>query len=229
MSKPRAADGCGWLSMFPKLARLDPDARGRLLREAQVASLPAGAVVFHDGDRCERYLMVLEGSVRVQMVAESGREVVLYRVGPGETCILTTACLLAGDDYGAEALSETPVRAVTLPGLTFDHLLATSPAFRRFVFASYGNRIGDLMLLIQEVAFRRVDGRLGRFLLDHRDAEGCLELTHQALAKELGTVREVVSRLLKEFERRGLVVLGRGHICVTDAEGLRRLSDQSGL
>lgn len=227
-SSPADPDPGEWIDRFPALARLEPESRARLRRAARPVTAPPGTTLFHVGDACERYVMVIAGSIRVWMVAENGREVVLYRVGPGETCILTTACLMAGEDYGAEAVAETEVRAVTLSVAAFDELATSSPVFRRFVFASYGTRLADLMLLIQEVAFRRVDVRLARFLLDHRGEEGQLATTHQNLAVELGTAREVVSRQLKEFERRGIVALSRGGLRVVDDDRLRRIAEQDG-
>jgi len=209
-----------WIGRFPALARLEPDVRRMLEQRSKVVSLPAGDTVFHGGDECRNYLLVLDGSVRVQMTAESGREIVLYRVDRGETCVLTTACLLAHEAYSAEGVTDTAVRAVAVPSATFHELLGRSTVLREFVFMTYGARIADLMLLVEEVAFKRVDLRLARFVIEHADAVGNLDATHQALAVELGTAREVVSRQLKEFERNGLVALSRGRIAVRNREAL---------
>ncbi len=176
--------------------------------------------LFRAGDRCHTFLMVLDGTVRVQMTSETGREIVLYRVARGETCIVTTACLLTDAPYGAEAVAETDIDAVALAAGPFHELVARSAAFRDFVFASFGTRLTGMMMLIEEVAFGRIDLRLARFLADRCDAAGGLDTTHQALAVELGTAREVVSRQLKEFERRGLVALSRGRIQVPDPAAL---------
>ncbi|CCQ72445.1 Crp/Fnr family transcriptional regulator [Magnetospira sp. QH-2] len=209
-----------WLAAFPPLAALPDDQRQRLLQIAQIAALPAGQTVFHDGGACANYLMVIDGSVRVQMVAESGREIVLYRVEKGQTCVLTTSCLMAGEDYNAEGLTETDVTAAILPAAAFQDLLATSRIFRAFVFSAYGTRVNGLLALIEEVAFGRIDQRLAQFLLDRGRESASLPLTHQDIAVELGSAREVISRQLKEFERRGLVRLARGRIDLADREGL---------
>ncbi|MGQ9365639.1 Crp/Fnr family transcriptional regulator [Azospirillum sp. ST 5-10] len=219
-----AQDGAEWLDAFPALTTLEPDALARLRGGARTVRLPRGAVVFTPGSLCRSYLMVVDGSVRVQMVGESGREIVLYRVQRGETCILTTACLMARTDYGAEGIAETAVTAVALEAALFHAMLACSAVFRDVVFTSFGTRLTGLMMLVEEVAFGRIDLRLARFLLDHRDGGGGLDTTHQALAVELGTAREVVSRQLKEFERRGLVGLTRGRVAVRDAAALERLA-----
>ncbi len=214
-----------WIDAFPALARLEEPAKRILQRAAMVATLPAGTVPFRHGDSCESFLFVLSGTVRVHMTSETGREIVLYRVEDGQTCILTTCCLMSNEDYPAEAVAETDVGAVVLPAAGFRELVARSTVFRDFVFSTYGRRIFDLTLLVEEVAFQSVDVRLARFLLEAMDADGRLALTHQEVAVELGSVREVVSRQLKEFERRSWVALRRGRIDVLDGDALRRLAD----
>lgn len=218
-----ALAGTEWMEAFPPLAALEPEALAALREGARRVAAPRGTVLFQAGGLCSAYLLLMDGSVRVQMVAESGREIVLYRVGRGETCILTTACLMTRKDYAAEGIADTDIDAVALGAAAFHALLACSAVFRDFVFASFGDRLMDLMMLIEEVTFQRIDLRLARFLLERRDAAGGLDATHQALAVELGTAREVVSRHLKEFERKGLVTLARGRIAVRDAAALERL------
>lgn len=208
------------LEAFPELAALEPDAANLLGNAGSRVRVPRGTILFRPGDHCHTFLMMLDGSVRVQMVSENGREIVLYRVARGETCIVTTACLVAHTDYSAEAMAETELDAVTLAIGAFEELLGRSAVFRNFVFASFGTRLTGMMALVEEVAFGRIDLRLARFLADHRDGRGGLDTTHQALAVELGTAREVVSRQLKEFERRGLVSLARGRIEVPDPAAL---------
>ncbi len=214
-----------WVAAFPLLDKLDVPTRSRLLTTALPVSLPEGVMVFREGAECSNYLLVLQGSVRVQKLSESGHEIVLYRVESGQSCVLTTSCLLACETYTAEAVSESPVEAVAIPNTLFQELLATSPEFRAFVFATYADRISGLLMLIDAVAFGRMDSRLAATLAKLADADGALTMTHQELARELGTAREVVSRLLKEFERRGWVSLGRGKIQVLDRNALQQQAD----
>lgn len=219
-----------WLQRLPELAALQDEGVRRLLAQAHAVDLPRGARVFHEGEGCRAYLLVLEGSVRVQKVSESGREIVLYRVESGEDCVLTTSCLLGREPYHAEAIAETDVRAVALPAPAFRRALAESEGFRNFIFRGHGRRISDLILLVEEVAFRRVDLRLARLLVRQAGGQGgVVELTHEQLGAELGTAREVISRQLKEFERRGWVRLGRGRVEVTDAAALEELARREGL
>lgn len=213
-----------WISQFPLLAVLSGPEWQAVLRQTQLVELPAGVTVYHAGDRCENYLLVLEGSVRVQMFSENGNEIVLYRVEEGQSCILTTSCLLAQERYSAEAVTETPVRAVAFSAAGFEQALATLAGFRRFVFTNYARRITDLLCLIDAIAFGRMDVRLATLLLQRLGDQRELQITHQHIANELGTAREVVSRLLKEYERRGIVETHRGRLVIKDRGQLQRLT-----
>lgn len=212
-----------WTGRFVGLAGLDPGARARLVAEARVVSAPEGTVLFRPGARPEALLLLLEGTVRVQHLSEGGREIVLYRIDAGESCVLTTACLMADEAYSAEGIAETEVRAAAIPRTLSEALLAQSDAFRRFVFAAYGRRIADLFLTIDDIAFRRIDIRLAERLV-RLSREGVVRATHAQLASELGTAREVISRQLAEFQRRGWVALARGEVRVLDEPALTALA-----
>jgi CRP/FNR family transcriptional regulator len=203
-----------WTRKIPALVDIDEATLGKLDRLSQPVTAPAGTRLFGEGSPCQAYLIVLKGTVRVQKVGENGREIVLYRVEAGETCVVTTACLMSQADYDAEGIAETDIEARALPMGGFKELLAQSAAFRDFVFKAYATRISSLLMLIEEVAFGRIDQRLAACLVERSQATGEIEATHQDLAVELGTAREVVSRQLKEFERQGFVKLGRGQIAV---------------
>ncbi|MFN4063674.1 helix-turn-helix domain-containing protein [Azoarcus communis] len=205
---------------YPILADLSPAARQMLLEAARWMTVPAGTVLFDDHQACEGFPFVVEGSVRVSKCAPNGRELPLYRVTPGETCIISSSCLLGSADYNARGVTEADTRLMMLPKPVFDRLLA-DPAFRDFVFHLFAERIADLMQLIEEVAFQRLDQRLASLLLGKGRV---LHITHQQLADELGSVREFVSRLLKGFAAQGLVRLAREQIEILDAGGLRRIA-----
>jgi CRP/FNR family transcriptional regulator len=217
------------LAAFPSLAGLEPESRRVLASGLRPVAVPAGTVLFADGTACHSFVLLLEGSVRVQKVAETGREIVLYRVEPGQTCVLTTNCLLAEGLYGADGVAETALRGFTLAPGVFQSLLAASAVFRRFVFSAYATRVSDLLMLIEEVAFGRIDQRLAHHLLSRAvvtdpDGTAVVMATHQDLAVELGTAREVVSRQLKDFERRGWVALARGRVSLLMTEALRMVA-----
>jgi len=208
---------------FGALIKMDETAKALVGREMRTMHLKAGQYVFHAGDSCNNFLIVAQGSVRVSIMAETGREIVLYRVEDGQTCVLTSVCLFSGAFYDAEGIAEMDTEAYVLPKPVFLDLLGTSAQFREFVFSSYGEKMHELISLVQEVIHRHVDRRLARLLLARVEA-GRVGLTHQALANELNTAREVVTRLLREFERKGWVRLARGHIDVIASAGLAELA-----
>ncbi len=170
-----------------------------------------GKILFRAGDPCQGLPLVLNGTVKVQMTGLSGNSIVLYRMGADDICTLSIGCLMTGDGFRAEAVVEEDAEIFMLPRGLFDRLMDQSSGFRLSIMESYGRRLNDLMLLVEEVAFRRMDERLMHWL-KARVRRGDLTITHQELAIELGTAREVVSRLLKELERKGLLRLARGNI-----------------
>jgi CRP/FNR family transcriptional regulator len=172
--------------------------------------------------------LLLDGTVRVQQRSETGREVFLYRVHAGESCVLTTACMLAFEEYSADGIAETDVRAVAIPRKTFDALVARSPVFREFVFTAYSRRITDLFTLVDDIVFQRMDVRLAARLLELADGTDTVKATHAVLASELGTAREVISRTLSEFQRRGWIAQARGEVRLTGRAGMERLVRSSG-
>lgn len=210
-----------WLSHFPELEGLEPAALETLRRHAHVVEAPVGAVGYREADPCNAYVMRLQGRSRVFKMSDSGREILLYRVAAGETCVLTTTCLLGRSTYPASTVVEEPIRDVLVPAAAFHQLMVESATFRRFVLNNYGDLISDLIVLLEEVAFQSIGKRLAKLLLDH--ASGTLAATHQQLADQLGSVREVVSRQLKEFERNGWISLKRGVVTVLDRAALRNL------
>jgi len=215
-----------WLKAFPELQHISEPNWQRTAEQAQVMNVPKGTVLFRDGDVCQGYVFVSDGAVRVQKMDPQGREIVLYRVEDGQTCMLTTSCLIGGEAYPAEGVAETEVTLAMLPATVFEKAMAESAGFRRFVLASIGRRIGDLMLLVEDVAFGRMDVRLARLLLKRtRESNGVLSCTHQELSTELGTAREVVSRLLKDFERKGWVELSRGQVKIKAVQALGALHE----
>ncbi|MFO1318751.1 MAG: Crp/Fnr family transcriptional regulator [Burkholderiales bacterium] len=208
-------------TLYPALASLDEHRFNALLDEATLVQVKAGTVLFDDESPCQAFPMLVEGIIRVSKVGASGRELQLYRVVPGESCILTSSCLLGHIAYNARGVAETDIVAVTLPQSVFSRLVGELEPFRQYVFSLFAERISDLMQLVEAVAFHRLDQRLATLLLGKGKI---VHITHQALADELGSVREIVSRLLKTFAEQGLVSLSREQVEIVDAAGLRRLA-----
>ncbi|MEE9319677.1 MAG: Crp/Fnr family transcriptional regulator [Granulosicoccus sp.] len=213
-----------WIERFPGLVALELVIKAQLVDESSIISVPKDTVIFGPGKAPEHLLLLLQGSVRVQQLSEKGREIVLYRVGAGESCVLTTACLLAFEDYSATGIAESDVEAVAIPRQVFDQLMALSADFRRFVFTAYSKRITDLFLFIEEVAFQRLDVRLAQKLVELAEGRQQINTTHQKLAAELGSAREVVSRQLQEFQRRQWVAQSRGAVVILNLAGLESLA-----
>lgn len=216
-----------WISKFTGLGGLPKDLQSELVAGSEIVSVPPGTVIFSPGETADKLWLLLDGTVRVSQKSETGREVFLYRVYAGDSCVLTTACMLAFEDYAAEGVAETEVRAVAIPRQTFDDLVARSPIFRQFVFTAYSRRITDLFTLIDDIVFQRMDVRLAARLLELADANGVVHATHAVLGTELGTAREVISRTLAEFQRRGWVEQSRGEVRLTGREGLQHLASST--
>ncbi len=215
-----------WTGHFAGLDKLEPGHRHELEAAARIIKLAKGTHVFGPGQAPQSYVLLLEGDIRVSQVSESGREIVLYRVQPGESCALTTACLLGEEDYSAQATAETDAVAVAIPRATFEAVMGQSAAFRRFVLGAFSHRVSDLFKLVDEIAFQRMDVRLAHKLLELAGMNDELAMTHQQLAAELGTAREVVSRQLHELHRRGWISSGRGNVRLIDRPALQRLAKE---
>ena len=210
------------LARYTVLAALPASEVDDLCRTRSL-QLPAGAELFAEHSPCLGFPLVLEGSVKVLKSSPSGRAMLLYRVEAGGSCIITSSCLIGHLPYSARGVADTPLSLLILPPALFERLLADYPDFRAFVFRLFGERIAELMLRVEEVAFQRLDQRLARLLLARVDNP--IRSTHQALAEELGSVREIVSRLLKTFADQGMLTLAREQIVLVDRERLQHLAD----
>jgi CRP/FNR family transcriptional regulator len=199
------------MSQHSILQTLTPQLRQQCLEQTQVMTFPPGQVLFNPGEPCQGLPLVLSGVIKVQMTGVSGNSIVLYRMGTNDICTLSIGCLMTGFGYRAEANVEDEAEVIMVPRPLFDRLMDQSDGFRKGIMESYGRRLDDLMLLVEEVAFRRMDERLDEWL-QARAGRSPLLITHQDVAIELGTAREVVSRLLKELERKNRVRLARGRI-----------------
>jgi CRP/FNR family transcriptional regulator len=209
------------LQHYPMLRDVPAAQLDDLLSNAAVMRLPAGAVLFDEDQVCQGFPLLLSGSIRVIKAAANGRELQLYRVGPGESCILTSSCLLGQTRYHARGVVEQPIEMVVLPPTVFRRLISANDSFRNYVFELFSDRITDLMQLVSAVAFQKLDHRLAALLIAKSSP---IHITHQALADELGSVREIVSRLLKNFAEQGWIKLGREHIEVVNAAALTEFS-----
>jgi len=216
------------LSRIPFLSLAPSDLKGALIEAASVVHLEAGEYFLREGDSCAHFAIVVSGKIRVFKLGENGHEITLYHVGAGEACPLNVSCILSDRPVPAMAQVEEDVEAVVFPAATFRRWMAEHESLRSFVFQMFASRLTEVMSLVEEVAFRRMDQRLARRLtelfLREDGPERSVETTHADIAADLGTAREVVSRLLKEFERLGAIRLSRGRILLCDGVRLRDLA-----
>ena len=213
-----------WTERFQGTRALPRKVRDRLIQVARVVHLKKGAQVFGPTNIPDSLFFLFEGRIRVSQTSENGRDIVLYRVDAGDSCVLTTACMLAEEAYNAEGIAETDVTAVVLPKPAFDQLAAEEDAFRNFVFAAYSRRLIDLLRVVDDVAFGRIDVRLAERLLALAGGKKEISATHQELASELGTAREVISRVLQDFQKREMIALSRGRIALLNMPALTDLA-----
>ena len=201
--------------------------RSAIADAAQHVSLPAGAYFFRQGDACHHFALLGAGDIRVFKLAENGREITLYHVEEGQTCLVNMLSVTLNAPAVATAVVEAPAEALVIAAAAVRDWVAVSEAIRTFFFEAMARRLMDVMALVEEIAFRRMDQRLAELLLRRLESQGpavsVITMTHEELAAELGTVSEVVSRLLRDFERRGAIVTGRARIELRDAKLLRHL------
>ncbi|QGX98704.1 Crp/Fnr family transcriptional regulator [Roseovarius faecimaris] len=194
-----------------------------LLEGISPMEVPEGTILFRPGETVKGFVILLEGQVDVYLTGQSGREILLYSVSPGQSCIQSTLGLLGGEEYSGEAIARSACRLVLVPNALFLTLMDRSTAFRGFVFSAFARRMQSMMHLLDQVAFQRVEARLARCLLD-RAENGVLRATHADIAVMIGSAREVVSRRLDALARRGIVTLDRGQVSLRDPRSLEDMA-----
>ncbi len=212
-----------WCAANDLYRRLEPSSR-LLLQQAMPTGAGKGDVLFRPGDPVQGFILLLSGHVGVYLTGQGGRDILLYDIKRGQTCIQTTLGLMGGDAYSAEAICESDCALALLPRPLFGELLDSSPVFRQYVFGAFSERMQTMMRLLEQVAFVRIEARLAAALLERAEG-GAVHATHHDLATVIGTAREVVSRRLLALSKRGIVHLDRGVVTITDFDALRELSE----
>jgi CRP/FNR family transcriptional regulator len=210
--------------VLPVLASADPQLARAFRAEAFYARIQAGRDVILEGDRADAIALLISGSVRVYKIGETGREITLYRFGHGESCILTANAILSQKTFPAIATVEQEAEAVMVPAKAFRDWVSRYELWRGFVFDLLSERLSTLMAVVDEVVFQRMDRRVAAFLLSRGAFEPAIHITHQEIAAELGSSREVISRILEDFSRAGCIETGRGTIKIIDDESLKSKS-----
>lgn len=208
------------LRSLPFLRQADPPARRDFLATAFLTRIPAGRDVFVEGDEAAAIALLLSGVVRVYQIGENGREITLYRFGNGESCILTANVILSRQTFPAIATVEQEAEAVMIPAAAFRDWVRRYDLWRDFTFNLLSQRLASLIATVDEVVFRRLDVRLADFLLKQSGGQSQIAVTHQQIAAELGSSREVISRLLEQLESEGLIRRSRGAVEILSRAGL---------
>ena len=214
-------------NLFPLFGSASQAVQAEFFDHGKLAKLPANQFICLEGNRCSCIPLVLEGSARVYKLSESGREITLYRVEPGQSCIMTASCILSGVEFPAFAATETEVQAIVVSPETLHRWVNQYEVWRQFLCSMLASRLAEVISVVEEVAFQRVDTRTAEYLLQSAGADGAIKKTHLDIATDIGTSREVVSRVLKEFEHKGLITLARGEIHTENANELQRVANQA--
>jgi CRP/FNR family transcriptional regulator len=207
-----------WTLNFHNLASLSQPIRTRLERDGEPVRILKGDILFGDNINPNRLFFLLQGTLKVT-TKKNGKTVTLFRVNAGESCVMTTACVLSEDTQDATGIAETDIVAVALPKSTFETLLDDEPSFRQFVFKAYAHRVSSLLAKLHSTAFERLDHRLAQHLVD-RAKNNVVQQTHAQLAQDLMSARPAISRLLKQFENNGFIEIQRGQIVLKNIEAL---------
>ena len=214
-------------SRFHFLREADPGFVRRFFQSVTKISLPSSQPICQQGTQCSHLALVISGSARVYKIGETGREITLYRIGPGESCILTASCIMNGEPFPAFAISEEEVEAILINTSDVVRWSDQTPAWRNYLFSLISSRLSEVIGVVEEIAFRRVDRRLAGYLLQRPATHGDrIELTHQTIASDLGTSREVVSRILKDLEQQQMIATARGVIQINDRQRLIEKSQE---
>jgi len=215
------------LKLFPVLESLSEDSRRTLYETGQILDLPQGQMLLQPNQQCQYIPLVLSGQLRVFKLSANGREMTLFRTGPGETCLMSIACRIRDEDFPAQAQVEEAATLFMLPQNIYNSILDRLPAWKDYLIITLYDHLTETMETLEAVAFDRTDRRLAAWLLEHSNGgKDRISTTHEAIAIELGTVREVISRLLGEFKSHSAVTLGRGRIEILSSAFLQSLLDR---
>ncbi|MDL2209502.1 Crp/Fnr family transcriptional regulator [Desulfovibrio sp. OttesenSCG-928-O18] len=209
---------------FPFISELEAGLRQEFKNVCTLQSIKQGSQLADSGTACRFMTFVQAGCIKIFKLSPEGREITLFRVTPGDCCIMSAACILSGKPFSAMAVAEEAVTAVMVPGAAFSAFFSRSAELRQYIMGMFADRFDAMAMLVEEVTFNRMDKRLAKYLVQ-KYQQGKIETTHEAIAFELGTAREVVSRLLNDFQKRGYVRLSRGSLAIESLETLVALSE----
>lgn len=208
---------------FPRLREAEKNVQDEFFNQGKVVSLTKSEFINMEGNSCNNVAFLLDGQARVYKISENGREITLYRIEAGESCILTVSCILSDKDFPAFAVADKDLQAIIVSSNTFQNWVRKYPFWQDYVFNLVSKRLGAIIAVVEEVAFNKVDTRIAKHLINAN--KNIITETHQEIASEIGSSREVVSRILKDFEHEGLITLSRGKIKIENQQLLEKKSE----
>lgn len=209
---------------LPFLEKADQGLIRSFMGEAFLAKLPADKDVYLQGDMVDNIALLLSGSVRVFKIGETGREITLYRFGLGESCVLTANAILNQRKFPAIATVEEDAEVVLIPAEVFESWVKKYDLWRNFVFELLSDRLSTIIEVLDEVVFNRMDQRIASWLITQLDDQSEIKVTHQKIADDLGSSREVISRLLEDFSKKSWIKLSRGSIEIVDQASILNIA-----
>ena len=212
---------------FPFIDLADPAFVKTFFSQAQYVELPAGSAICDEGQNCSYLALIVEGTGRVYKLSPSGREVTLYRIHGGESCVLTASCIMNEDSFPAMAVSETAIRGLIIKPANVRDWFCRDAEWQKFIFGLLSHRLADIISVVEEVAFKRIDVRLAeQFVRSLDEGNNIVHKTHAEIAADVGSSREVISRILRDFSQRGLISAHRGSIEIIDSQAIAELARQ---
>jgi len=214
-----------WLNNFNGLHALNDSVWQDACTRMRFTCIPSNTIIASEGSRLESYLLLMEGKARFQKLSPNGRQITVLRVNGGQSCALATACLLSNSPLPASAITDSDSWGGVISKADFLLCLQQSPNFRQFLFSNFANQLHDVMCLIEQLAFEPLDVRIAKYLLENDDEQSIVKKSHQDIADELGTVREVVTREIRTLKNRGWLTVGRGYVTLCNRMALMDLAD----
>lgn len=214
------------LNTFEFLSQIDNKKLDKLIKNIHISSYMAGTIILREGNACGNMVFILEGSIRVYKLSPEGREITLYHIGKGETCILLNNCIIENTNYPAIAEVEEDAELAIISSIYFNELIFPALSYQKYIFNILSKRLTDVLMIVDEVVFKHMDTRIAAFLYDKVLKSGNrLDITHEKISMELGTAREVVSRILKDFEKQNILTLSRGIVNIKDMNKIIKIKD----
>lgn len=214
------------LNTFEFLNHIDNIKLDKLIENIHISSFDSGTIILREGNACENMVFILGGSIRVYKLSPEGREITLYHIGKGETCIILNSCIIESNNYPAIAEVEENAQLAIISTIYFRELIFPAPSYQKYIFNIISKRLTEVLMIVDEVVFKHMDTRIAAFLYDRALKDGnILSITHEKISMDLGSAREVVSRILKDFEKQNILTLSRGTINITDMKKIIKIKD----